>query len=308
MKEAIPVAQPISRREFLKRSASAVAAGTAAASGLATTVQAASGAKRVGMVIDLTLCDGCNECSLACQRKNGHPINPNPQGLTPENYLYVQSVSIDTPSGTQEVHIPRKCMHCDDPACAGLCPFSINTKTPEGPVVINEDYCLGGQKCKAVCPWGIPQLKKGVGFYKKLEPLPFGAGVMYKCDGCIDLVRAGEAPACVTACPQGAIKFGSQEAMRAYAHERAAAISGYVYGDEEAGGTSTYYVSAVPFAAIDAALAVQGEQPRMPVNAENVLHGVNGMAQALLIAPVAGIFAAGFAAHKKLTKGDEANE
>jgi len=302
------VAQQISRREFLKRSASAVAASTVVASGLPAAAQSQSNTKRVGMVIDLTLCDGCNECSLACQRKNGHPINPQPGGLTPENYLYVQSVRVETPSGTQEVHIPRKCMHCDDPACASLCPFSINEKTPEGPVVINEDYCLGGQKCKSVCPWGIPQLKKGVGFYKKLEPLPFGAGVMFKCDGCIDLVRAGETPACVTACPRGAIKFGEQEMMREYAYERAAAISGYVYGDKEGGGTSTYYVSPVPFEAIDKVLAEQGEQPRMPVGAENVLDSVNGMAQAVLIAPVAGIFAAGFAAHKNLTKGDDSNE
>lgn len=296
--------QKISRREFLRRSAAAAAAGAAVASGVPAKAGTSSDIKEVGMVIDLTICDGCGECTVACQTEHGHPENPNPEGLTPENFLYIQSVTVDTPSGSQEVFIPRKCMHCDDPACARLCPFSVNHKHPEGPVVIDEDYCLGGQKCKAVCPWHIPQLKKGIGFYKKLEPLPFGAGVMYKCDGCIDRVKAGQAPACVSACPKGAIKYGEKEEMREYAHARAAEIGGYIYGEKEGGGTSTFYVSAVPFEEIDKALGAQGEALRMPVEVGNVLDTPNGMAQAMLTAPIAGVAAAALIVHKKL-KGEE---
>ncbi|MBO8126859.1 MAG: 4Fe-4S dicluster domain-containing protein [Firmicutes bacterium] len=301
------MSQKISRREFLKRSTAAAAASAAVACGLPAKAEASTDIGEVGIVIDLTLCDGCNECTLACQREHGHPENPNPEGLTPENFLYVQHVTVETEDGQEEVHVPRKCMHCDDPACARLCPFSVNQKTPEGPVVIDEDYCLGGQKCKAVCPWHIPQRKTGVGFYLKLQPLPFGAGVMYKCDGCIDRIRAGKAPACVEACPKGAIKFGEKEAMREYAHQRAEEIGGYIYGEKEAGGTSTFYVSKVPFEKIDEALAAKNEHPRMPVAAKNVLDSPNGMAQALLLAPVAGVFAAGIAAHKKWKEEGENN-
>lgn len=292
----------ISRRQFLRRTAAATIAGTATACSLPA-LASANPATEMGMVIDLTKCDGCGKCSLACQKEHNQPENSQPVGLTPDNYLYVQHVVVETENGNTEVYIPRKCMHCDNPACAQLCPFSINEKTPEGPVVIDGNYCLGGQKCKAVCPWHIPQLKKGIGFYKKLEPLPFGAGVMFKCDGCIQRIRAGQVPACIPACPQGAIQYGEKEAMRKLAHQRAQELDGYIYGEQEGGGTSTFYVSQVSFVEIDKALVAQGEQLRMPVEAENVLDTPNGLAQALLFAPIAGVAAAGIAAHKKM-KGD----
>lgn len=53
--------------------------------------------------------------------------------------------------------MPRRCMHCDNPPCANVCPFAAHTKTDEGAVVINPDLCFGGAKCRDVCPWGIPQ-------------------------------------------------------------------------------------------------------------------------------------------------------
>ena len=52
------------------------------------------------------------------------------------------------------------------------------------------------------CPYNAPKVDRGKGHSAK-------------CDGCVDLVRNGELPACVLACPARAIKFGSVEEMAA---------------------------------------------------------------------------------------------
>lgn len=291
----------ISRRQFIARAAAAGVAGAAVGYGISDPLYASE--KRLGTVIDLTKCKGCGRCTEACQVAHGQAIDLTP-GLSPSRLLDIQAVKVEQGNQVTEVFIPRRCMHCDNPPCAKVCPISVNTKKPEGPVVIDTNYCLGGQKCKNVCPWHIPQLKKGVGFYKKLEPLPFGAGIMYKCDLCYDRVINGQNPACVEACPNGAVIFGDQEEMRLLAHQRAEEIGGYIYGELENGGTSTYYVSAVPFADLHKALVQKESLPGMPGEVDNFLDTGNGMIQSFLTVPIAGVFAAGFTAYKTL-KGEK---
>ncbi|HET6499017.1 MAG TPA: 4Fe-4S dicluster domain-containing protein, partial [Coriobacteriia bacterium] len=214
----------------------------------------------------------------------------------------------------QIVNVPRKCMHCDNPPCAHLCPFSVQEKTPTGAVVINEDGCMGGAKCRDVCPWHIPQRQAGVGLYMKLAPGLIGGGVMYKCDMCADLVADGGQPACVSACPAGAQRFGSKEEMKRLAEERAAEIGGHIFGATENGGTATFYVSPVPFERIDEAIARRAAElpepmrtsvPAMAPGVENFLDTANGMALGYAIAPIAGVTAAVWAAAKVWKRGSE---
>ncbi|MEJ2504077.1 MAG: Ni/Fe-hydrogenase cytochrome b subunit, partial [Gemmatimonadota bacterium] len=77
-----------------------------------------------------------------------------------------------------------------------------------------------------------------------------------KCERCPDRRAAGLAPACVEACPEGALSFGTREAMLAEAHRR---IDGdpdrynpSVFGEHDAGGTQVLYLAAagVPFEAM----------------------------------------------------------
>lgn len=327
---------PVSRRGFLKRTlAAGLAGGTILVAGREE-AQAAASVGQVGTLIDLTLCDGCPNdktprCVAACRAKNQSRY-PQPEGpiqpywpqtkyedwsdkqqvtnrLTPYNWTYVQKVTVVHAGKDQDVFVPRRCMHCDNPPCVKVCPFSAQTKKPEGPVLIDEGLCFGGAKCRDVCPWGIPARQAGVGLYLHLAPQFAGGGVMYKCDLCYDRVAAGKAPACVDACPRQAVLYGPKEQMRAEAKRRAKAIGGYVYGDAENGGTSTFYVSAVPFEAINKALkeqAVDGKpgRPTMPVAVGNFLDTANGMASAVFIAPIAGLVAAGAAALRTMKVED----
>ncbi len=261
--------------------------GTAALSALAAdSAEALDGRRAVATLVDLSKCDGCRDrdvplCVEACRTENAgrfpEPVKPTPEvfptrkevdwsdrrdvidRLTPYNWIFVQRVKVKG----REIFIPRRCMHCDDPPCANLCPWGVNKKMPEGPVVINTRTCLGGAKCKSVCPWHIPQRQSGVGLYLKLLPNFIGNGVMYKCDLCYHRFKEGRPPACVEACPHRAMVFGPRAEIIALAEERRREIGGYLYGLEENGGTSTIYVSEVPFEEIDRHIRPRDGYPPM---------------------------------------------
>lgn len=321
----------VNRREFLKRtSAAAVVGGITATSGIKP-VEAAVIKEQYGTLIDLTKCDGCTEyespkCMEACKEKNidKYPepvekIQPYwPQKiyedwsdkreitnrLTPYNWIFVQRATVKKGNSEIEVFMPRRCMHCDNPPCATVCPFSANEKKPQGPVVINTDVCFGGAKCRDMCPWDIPQRQAGVGLYLKIAPKFAGGGVMYKCDLCFDLVKEGKKPACVESCPKDAMLFGTKETLKDEAYKRASTIGGFVYGDKENGGTSTYYISPVSFSDIDQALKREKSIPNMKPSIGNPMESVENIAKGLLIAPIASAFAAGIAAYRTV-KGEE---
>ena len=219
----------------------------------------------------------------------------------------VQKVEVDG----EELFIPRRCMHCDNPPCANLCPFGALNKYDDGSVVINHDLCMGGAKCKTVCPWHIPQRQSGVGLYLKLQPLPAGGGVMYKCDLCRDRIKQGQIPACMEACEKRLgvkrpLFFGKRNEILKMAHERAKEISGFIYGEEENGGTATLYVSRVPFERINMRLK-ESKSPLSMEKIKNPLTSVNQWAKGFFIGPlVSAIGAIGLALyHKRRDKKKE---
>lgn len=303
----------MSRRGFLRSSAVAAVAGVAASAGLQGSA-AAGGPGRFATLVDLSLCDGCvgeamPRCVEACRRKNSSRF-PEPKKpikdlwpqkthddwsekrdvidtLTPYNWITVQKVEVEG----KDIFIPRRCMHCDNPPCANLCPFGALNKFEDSSVVINPKSCLGGAKCKAVCPWHIPQRQSGVGFYLKLQPMPAGGGVMYKCDLCHDLISRGETPACVAACRarkgrEAPMAFGPRQQIQEMAHKRAQDIGGVIYGEKENGGTATLYVSKVPFEKINQAILSSKKGPQMgPVQPK--LGEVNRWAKGFIWGPLA---------------------
>jgi len=181
-------------------------------------------------------------------------------------------------------------MHCDNPACATICPFSANHKYENGAVVIDPDLCFGGAKCKSVCPWEIPQRQSGVGIYLHILPNLAGNGVMYKCDLCRERLAAGKLPGCIEACPRQAMLIGPRKGIFAQTDERAKAMGGYIYGKKENGGTSTLYVSPVPFAALNATMKKQPGRPDMKAERRRMAD-TDRMGKAVLQAPLYGIAA-----------------
>ena len=314
------------RRRFFKTAA--IGALSCAALAPSDAKAASQPRREKGSIIDLTLCDGCAKlpapaCVGACREKNADRFpRPDPKylidywpqkrhedwsgkrdvinRLTPYNWTYVEKIE----ASGQTIYLPRRYMHCDDPACQKLCPCGVIGKSKEGAVGIDANFCMGGSKCRDVCPWNIPQRQAGVGIYTKIAPKLMGGGSMYKCDMCADSLANDQKPACESACPKNAIMFGDKADMKLEAKRRAEAIGGYIYGVSEGGGTAPFYVSKIPFEEIDAAIAAKNGgdkahgRPQMPVGVESKLKGADALFAAALIAPIAAAASAAIAVYK----------
>jgi Fe-S-cluster-containing dehydrogenase component len=305
----------ISRRAFIK--GSIAAAGTVVAGmGMAKAADALVSEKKepLATLLDIRKCIGCEECVHACRDVNAakypEPEKPFPKmypktvpvqdwsdkrevidRLTPYNWLYIQHASVSLNGQETELTIPRRCMHCANPPCVKLCPWGAAKQEKNGLSRIDADLCLGGSKCKAVCPWSIPERQTGVGLYLDLMPALAGNGVMYKCDRCHNRLEKGETPACIEACPENVQTIGPRREILERAHTLAKEINGYVYGEHENGGTHTIYVSPVPFDQLNAAIEKGKGKPHLD-QVKNMMADGTNLSRAMLIAPLAGLAAA----------------
>lgn len=149
--------------------------------------------------IDPSRCIGCQACYHACSECETH------RG---ESMIHLEYV--DRKQSTQTV--PVVCMHCEDPACAKVCPADAIKKTPDGIVQSAlQARCIGCSNCVLACPFGVPK------YYVKLDQ-------MMKCDMCYDRTSTGKRPMCVTVCPSGALAFGTREEMAEKRRERSTNI------------------------------------------------------------------------------------
>ncbi len=153
------------------------------------------------LLIDESLCIGCDNCELACAETHGGTSR------------------LDRAAGPSyaQVHVPTSCRHCEDPHCMTDCPPDAIRRAPNGEVYIQES-CIGCGNCERNCPYGVIQMasqkRPATGLMSWLltgrgdapgERPPIDANSAakqaVKCDMCKDL-RGG--PACVRACPTGA--------------------------------------------------------------------------------------------------------
>ena len=161
------------------------------------------------LLIDETLCVGCDNCEKACADSH--------EGLS----------RLNREAGTSfaNLHVPTSCRHCEHPHCMADCPPNAIKRGPDGEVFINET-CIGCGNCQRNCPYGVirldakplpkPSLMSWLFFgngpgpgeapYKWRKKQAEAAGLeqaklAIKCDMCKG-IKGG--PACVRACPTGA--------------------------------------------------------------------------------------------------------
>lgn len=267
-------------------------------------------------LLDISKCIGCGACVEACRESNSakfpEPEKPFPKmsparrakpedwsdkrdvddRLTPYNWLYLQMTEVEYKGESYELSIPRRCMHCQNPPCSNLCPFGAASKQENGITRIHDSFCMGGAKCRKVCPWHIPQRQSGVGLYLKMMPRFAGNGVMYKCDRCHQLLEKGELPACISVCPEDVQTIGPRREIVARAKALAKEMDGFIYGLDENGGTNTLYVSPVPFELLNKSVSKGPGRPHLAKVADTMADETN-LATATVVAPIAGV-AAGF--------------
>ncbi len=153
------------------------------------------------LLIDESLCVGCDNCEKACAE------------------THAGTSRLDRSAGPSyaQVHVPTSCRHCEDPHCMKDCPPDAIRRARNGEVYI-QDSCIGCGNCERNCPYGVIQMagekEKAPGLLTWLltgkgpapgerQPLDAASSAKkaVKCDMCKDLSGG---PACVRACPTGA--------------------------------------------------------------------------------------------------------
>jgi formate dehydrogenase iron-sulfur subunit len=142
--------------------------------------------EQYAFAVDLDACTGCKACVSAC-----HSLN----GLDEDESW--RSVGLLRGGGGKpwQQTVTTACHHCADPACANGCPTLAYEKDDTTGIVRHlDDQCIGCQYCTLKCPYDVPKYSERL-------------GIVRKCDMCQGRLAAGEAPACVQACPNGAIRI-----------------------------------------------------------------------------------------------------
>jgi formate dehydrogenase iron-sulfur subunit len=198
----------------------------------------------VAKLIDVTTCIGCKACQAACMEWNdlrdkvgdNTGSYDNPPDLTASSWTVMRFAEHREKGRLQWLIRKDGCMHCQEPGCLEACPApGAIIQYSNGIVDFHEENCIGCGYCITGCPFDIPRLS------------PKDRKV-YKCTLCSDRVAAGMEPACVKACPTGALQFGTKEQMRQYAAQRIADLKsrGFrtagLYDPKGVGGTHVMYV------------------------------------------------------------------
>jgi len=209
-----------------------------------------------GLLIDITRCIGCGACHDACAAEHGHPATP-ADTWNHESWVAVQDFG-------NETYVRRQCMHCEEPACASVCPVAALHKTEEGPVAYRAERCMGCRYCMVACPFGVPKYE-----WDKAAPL------VRKCVLCEERLAEGRPTACSEACPAEATVFGERDELLREARSRIETSPDIyeprVFGETEVGGTSVLYLGpkGFPFDRLGS-LAGAGDRP-LPERTPQVL-------------------------------------
>jgi Fe-S-cluster-containing dehydrogenase component len=192
------------------------------------------------MVIDASVCIGCNACVVACQSENNVAV-VGPEEVARGRDMHWLRVDVyDHGSAAQPKpgFQPVPCMHCEHAPCEPVCPVAASVHDGEGLNLQVYNRCVGTRFCEANCPYKVRRFNffgyadgeeyANLGFesyraQKNPEVTVRARGVMEKCTYCVQRIsgarRAAEREdrpigldevktACQSACPTSAITFG----------------------------------------------------------------------------------------------------
>jgi carbon-monoxide dehydrogenase iron sulfur subunit len=139
--------------------------------------------------IDVDRCVACGRCEIACSVE--HSRSKDLFGALMQHDAPRSRITVTEREGMPIVLV---CVHCDDPACAAVCPAGAIEKHASGEVVLSEGKCVGCGACAVACHLGVPVARRDGRAY-------------VTCDLCPSRREEGRVTACAEACPTGAIRY-----------------------------------------------------------------------------------------------------
>lgn len=202
--------------------------------------------------VDVTKCDGCRACMVACKNWNDLPAEPEEftgniqshYSLTANTWNVITYDEQVTANGDFEWLFRHKsCHHCVEAFCEKACPETAISHTEFGSVVVDPDKCVGCGYCVNNCQFGVIQLAtylddKGKE-YRKAQ----------KCDLCTGRLEQGLQPACVVSCHTDCLIYDEKDKVLAEAEKRLAKVkerfpNANIYNPQGIKGTNTVYLLA----------------------------------------------------------------
>ena len=203
--------------------------------------------------VDMGKCIGCKCCVVACNEQNGNPASI--------QWRRVREIEGGWFPAVSRSYLSMGCNHCLEPTCLQGCPVDAYTKDPAtGIVQHSADACIGCQYCTWNCSYGVPQYNPE-------------RGVVGKCDMCHGRLSLGQTPACVGACPEGAIAIEIVDVASWRASiQDGPAIAGRPDGDISLSTTRVTLPAALPPNALPVNIThVEPEHPHWPLVLMTVL-------------------------------------
>ena len=209
-------------------------------------------AKEYVKFVDVTKCDGCRACMVACKNWNDLPAEneefqgsmQSHAGLTAHTWNLITYKEKETANGDLNWLFQHKsCLHCKDAMCEKACPENAISHSEFGAVVIDHEKCVGCNYCVQNCMFDVIKIetfKDKKGKEKKRA---------MKCTLCNDRLEEGLEPACTTACHTNALEFGDRDEILKRAEVRLQEVkkqypNANIYNPEGIKGTTTVYLLA----------------------------------------------------------------
>ena len=162
--------------------------------------------------IDLSICNGCYCCQIACKDEHvGNDWTPyaKPQPDTGQFWIGLTEMVRGQVPKVKITYLPKMCHHCDDAPCIADCATGAIYKREDGLVIIYPEKCTGCQLCASACPHDAIYFNEGL-------------NIAQKCTGCAHLLDNSEdwtVPRCVDNCPTGALLFGEEKDFKKFIAE-----------------------------------------------------------------------------------------